>query len=126
MTKPFLHIMKRPMTGRSPADNDHGVADCFLNRSRRSTITFSHGAAVHPLTRVLANEIVPARAVVVAAAIARLLFAGACPTAILARSANTTQRGRLLRHTLGDLCPNMAMVGIAAMSNSANADRRGR
>jgi hypothetical protein len=114
------------MTGRSPEDNNHGDTDCFLPRSRRWTIPFSHGAAVHPLPRVLANEIVPARVVVLAAAIARLFFAGACPTATLARSAHATQRGRLRRHTPGDLCPNMALVGIVPTSNSANTDRRGR
>ena len=107
-------------------DSDHGVMDCFLPRSKRWTIPFSLGAIVHPLPRALANEIVPARVVVVAAAIARLLFASTCPTATLARSADATQRGALRRPTLGDLRPSMALVAIAPTSNFANIERRGR
>jgi hypothetical protein len=82
-------------------DSDHGVANCFLPRSRRSTIPFSLEATVHPLPEVSANEIVPASVVVVAAAFARLLFAR------------------------GELRPNAAMLAIAPASNSNN-DRRGR
>jgi hypothetical protein len=126
MSKPSLHIVKLPMTGDSSDDSDLGVTDCSLARSKRRTISSSLGATVDPLPRIFGNEIVPAKVVVIAAAIAGLRFAGTCQTATLARSADTAQRGRLPRHTLGDLRPNMALVGIAPTSHSANTDRRGR
>jgi hypothetical protein len=126
MTKPSLHIMKRPMIGRSPDDNDHGATNCFLPRSRRSTTAFSNGAAAYPLPLVLAKEIVPARVAVLAAAVVRLLFAGARLTATLARAADIAQRGRLRRQSIGGLCPNMALVGIVPSCRPATIERSGR
>jgi hypothetical protein len=56
--------------GCSSDDSYHGITDCFLPRSRLWSILFSLEAIVHLLRRLFANEIMPARAVVVAAATA--------------------------------------------------------